>query len=835
MKTTLSAHARTVAIVLAVCLVGAATTLASPLCLPPGPADAGVMRAAPEECLFYLGWNGAGKADANSQNQTEQLLAEEEVQTFISEIDRQVTALAQQMLRSNPMAAAFADDLPAIVKGVLTRPAALYVSKAGIGPMGPDMQAGLIVNTGDMQPVFAKAVAQLEAMALAGLPPGTQLQEVDAGGAKLHRAPLPPNMPVVVWGFKDSYFLISVGADAGQELLARLASGSPPAWLAEAQEKAGIDRPGRTWYVNVAGILQAAAPFLADPKLAGALDALGVRSINHLSSVSGFDGTGMASKTVVALAGQPKGVFAALDGEGLTAADLQPIPQDVNFAVAARLDLANVLKQVLETVANIDPGARDEADRGLEQLDAQLGFSLTDDLLAVLGDAWCIYAAAAEAAADADAPAASNVTLSVTVRDRSQFEQAYQALIERLREEGEKSDGKWAVKESKYRGQDVYYVRLKLPQAAASPSPLPFDLNSAGAGLMPCWCLTDERLTICSTPKALKTALTRDPDAPSLAARDELAGRFDGGSGPRAVTYSDTAAGLRVSYPQLQALLPLASAGIASAGLNLQIPALPSLSALESHARPAVVIFEQTDAGFAAESHQTVPIVNSQSMATSGAAIALVLPAVQAARTAARRSQSMNNLRQIALAMHNYADVNKGFPAAASYDDQGQPLLSWRVHILPFIEQRPLYEAFHLDEPWDSEHNKMLIARMPAVYQNPNLALEAGQTSYVAVVGDDAAIQPKKPTTFADITDGTSNTLMAVEADADHAVIWTKPDDWSPDADDPMAGLFRYPRGLLQALFADGHVQPIQETVDAESFKAMLTRAAGDTVNFGDN
>lgn len=835
MKTTLSARMRTVAIALAVCLVGVSPTLASPLCLPPGPADAGVMRAAPEECLFYLGWNGAGKADASSENQTEQLLAEEEVQTFISEIDRQVTALAQQAMRGNPMAAAFADDLPSIVKAVLTRPAALYVSKAGIGPMGPDVQAGLIINTGDMQPVFAKAVAQLEAMALASLPPGMQLEEVDVDGAKLHRAPLPPNMPVVVWGFKDSYFLISVGADAGQELIARLTSGSPPAWLAAAQEQAGIDRPGATWYFNVAGILQAAAPFLADPKLAGALDALGVRSINHLSSVSGFDGTGMASKTFVALEGQPKGAFAALDGEGLTAADLQPIPQDVNFAVAARLDLAHVLNQVLETAANIDPGARDQADRALEKVDAQLGFSLADDLLAVLGDAWCVYGVEAEAEADDDAPAASNFTLTVTVRDRDQFEQAYQALIERLREEGEKSDGKWAVKESQYRGQEVYYVRLKLPEAAPSPSPLPFDLNSAGAGLMPCWCLTDERLTICSTPKALKDFLTRDPAAPSLAANDELAGRFDGGSGPRAITYSDTAAGLRSVYPQLQALVPIASVGIASAGLNLQIPALPSLAALESHARPAVLVLEQTEAGFAAESHKTVPIVNSQSIATTGVAVALLLPAVQAARAAARRSQSTNNLKQIGLAMTNYIDVHKGFPPAESYDDQGQPLLSWRVHILPFVGEQELYKSFHLDEPWDSEHNKTLVARMPAVYKNPNLASDDGMTNYLAVVGEDSVIQPKKSTTFADIRDGTSNTIVVVEADAAHAVNWTQPEDWSPDDDDPMAGLFRYPQGLLAALFADGHVQPIQETVDPENFKAMLTRAAGDMVNLFGN
>src|SRR5690242_12927738 len=120
MKIRFLTHVRTVAIALVASLVSAMAAVASPFCLPPGPADAGVLRAAPEECLIYLGWNGAGKADAKSENQTEQLLAEKEVQAFLSQIEAQVTALAQQAMRGNPAAAAFADDLPTLVKGVLT-------------------------------------------------------------------------------------------------------------------------------------------------------------------------------------------------------------------------------------------------------------------------------------------------------------------------------------------------------------------------------------------------------------------------------------------------------------------------------------------------------------------------------------------------------------------------------------------------------------------------------------------------------------------------------------------------------------------------------------------
>lgn len=849
MKTILSIHVRTLAIAIAAWFVGVQASFASPFCLPPGPVDAGVLRAAPEECLFYLGWNGAGKVDGKSENQTEQLLAEKEIQTFVSQIDSQVTALVQQAMRGNPAAAAFADDLPALVKGVLTRPVALYVSKVAFGPMGPDVKAGLVINTGDMQPAFAKAIAQLEALALTALPPGMKLEELDVAGAKLHRAPSPPGAPVVVWGFKDSYFLISVGADAGQELVKRLAAGSPPAWLANVQQQAAIKRPGTTWYVNLAGILQTAGPFLTDPKMIAAIDALGIQNVKQISSVSGFDRTGMTSKTSVATKGELKGIFAALAGKPLTAADLHPVPKEVNFAIAARLDAAKILSRALEVIANIDPAAREQANRGLAEVDTQLGVSLTDDVLAVLGDVWCAYGMQPKAVPDKDAPQAADFALTVTVRDRKRFDTTYQALISRLKQAAEKSNGAWEVKQSTFRGQQVYYVPLKRSEAAPAQLPSPFNFQPANSGLTPCWCLTDERLVVCSNPQGLKDFLIRSGSAPSLAAQSELATSFKGSGGPLLVTYSDTAAELRSAYPQLQALLPVASAGLAGAGLNFQIPALPSLATLERHARPSILLLKQTQSGFLLEDHQTVPIVNARSMATSGIGIALLLPAVQAAREAARRTQSMNNLKQIGVAMQNFHDVFKRFPAS-TYDKDGKPLLSWRVHILPFVEAQALYQQFHLDEPWDSEHNKPLVAQMPAVFRNPNFD-NPEKTVYLACTGEHAlfadgkadkghaagetaaTIVGGKETAWArsvglaDIADGTSNTIMVVEANPDQAVIWTKPDDLHIDADKPMAGLGSLRPGGFNALLCDGSVRFVSSMINLEMLKRLFNPRDG--------
>jgi RNA polymerase sigma factor (sigma-70 family) len=96
--------------------------------------------------------------------------------------------------------------------------------------------------------------------------------------------------------------------------------------------------------------------------------------------------------------------------------------------------------------------------------------------------------------------------------------------------------------------------------------------------------------------------------------------------------------------------------------------------------------------------------------------------------------QSLDNLKEIALAMHNYYDIYGFLPPAAIYGKNGKPLLSWRVLLLPFFNQNHLYKQFHLDEAWDSAHNKKLLAQMPAVYRIPGQK-EKNSTLYQVFVG----------------------------------------------------------------------------------------------------
>ncbi len=214
-------------------------------------------------------------------------------------------------------------------------------------------------------------------------------------------------------------------------------------------------------------------------------------------------------------------------------------------------------------------------------------------------------------------------------------------------------------------------------------------------------------------------------------------------------------------------------------------------------------------------------------VAIVGVLIALLLPAVQAAREAARRNVSMNNMKQIMLALLNYHDALGHFPPHARYDENGKPLLSWRVHILPYIEEGPLYHQFHLDEPWDSEHNRELIAQMPEIFLDPSskLSLEEGKTHYLGVQGEHQVFSgTKQGRKLREITDGLSNTLMVLQVNDKNTVPWTKPADWQPNDKEPLHGLTgsMHP-GVFGAAFCDGSVRSISEQIDVSEFKCLLT------------
>ena len=156
------------------------------------------------------------------------------------------------------------------------------------------------------------------------------------------------------------------------------------------------------------------------------------------------------------------------------------------------------------------------------------------------------------------------------------------------------------------------------------------------------------------------------------------------------------------------------------------------------------------------------------------------------------KNLSLNALQGLALAANDFHFNHGSYPAAYASDANGKPLLSWRVFLLPYIGESHLYNEFHLDEPWDSAHNKKLIEKMPAIYIHALFNLEPGKTVYLAPVGSSSLIasSPRidEDKVFrdspiflygnADIPDNDSETLLFVEANTKHAVEWTRPVDY---------------------------------------------------------
>jgi len=188
------------------------------------------------------------------------------------------------------------------------------------------------------------------------------------------------------------------------------------------------------------------------------------------------------------------------------------------------------------------------------------------------------------------------------------------------------------------------------------------------------------------------------------------------------------------------------------------------------------------------------------------------------------RLKCANNLKLLGLAFHNYHDTHKQFPATASYDKEEKPLLSWRVHILRFLGEKALYDRFHLDEPWDSEHNKKLVAEIPKVFGCPVHDLQMkGKTTYLAPHGEGLAFEGTKGTRIRDFIDGTANTILVVETEPDQAVIWTKPADLEIDLDKARGLGAAHEKGT-NTLYCDGSVHFIPKDIDIDTLKVLLQR-----------
>ena len=659
--------------------------------------------------------------------------------------------------------------------------------------------------------------------------------------------------PGWAWWFEGDDLVVSLVDPKGADAIIAALEGKAPNAIDNPTRAALAKDDGGFRPVGLAFFDAAALPALP-PKAA----ALGADGIRRLDFRWGFQGEALVTVTRLVAPAPRRGVLALFDQPTFGAGDLPPMPRGVEGFAVASVDPVKLLDGIEAVAEASDPNGKAMVQQVEQMIAGATGKDLRADLLKHLGPKAAFFAIPSKVSAPTNplsgaalgllAPA--KVAMVVEVDDVEAFGGVLDDLVKQANAAIKAQAGPDAATAPEFRALKKGRGYTLLGGSGAFVMPLP-------AGLSPTIVLGRKALALGSTPEAARLALESEGKVPADSPIGKALGRL-----PKGLTFlsvSDTRASL---LPEVVANLPaliqllsmrggpmmamnprmrmgMGNRGPGGGGLGLKIDPddIPAPEEIRPFLFPATYCLAVDDEGIKLVSRESFPALNPAAIAPAG--VALMLPAVISARSAARRAQSTNNLKQIGLAMHNTHSASNAFPPQATRDTDGKPLLSWRVAILPFLGQQALFNEFHQDEPWDSEHNKTLIEKMPMVYAVPGAKAEPGMTFYQAFAGKGTIYDPdvKGGVTIATVTDGTSNTIAVFEART--AVPWTKPEDLPFDADakpeaagaDLLKKLGGHFPGGFNALFTDGSVRFIKMSIARQTLRALITRDGGEVIS----
>lgn len=774
-----------------------------PLSGPPLPLDPAISAVAPQECVWYASAAGMAEADANSENQTEQLFAEPEMRHFSTELEKQLIRALRQSVGSSREPRVFATEIPKLLKTMLTRPLAVFVEDFQVTDDEFACHAGLVLNAGEQRETMQAAIDNLVELSLTG---GVPIATINEDGSQWHIVRFSMQSPEIRWGWEGDYFILAVGDGTAEDILQRLSDQQTPDWLDELREnqtQADI-REASLVYLNVERLLSQLRPMLEKEQAWPTVEKLGLTGLRTFHGWSGFDRQGCASHARLTTDGSRRGLLSFVPNKQLSDHDLKLVPEDALAAFVVRADLSDLWKNLLRLGEEFDRNAVERIEQNLRQVENKLGVNLEDDLIGSLDDVWTVHMPGGDLMTAWLGSAAT-----VKVKDARRLRVAIKALIDDVRSKLPPGDRGPKIRESEFEGQTIYTLNF-----VGQPVPV-----------SPAWCVTDDWFFFGLTPQTVRSLITRD-DEPSLADTQTVSDVFRHSKAPTALAYLDTPALVRSVYPLVQMGGQMLSAQLQREGIEIDPTILPSSNAIIKHLRPSISIMIDESDGAAFYSRHSLPNGGGATMAPLAAGV--MLPAVVSARAAAERVTSINNMRQIALAVLNYESAYGKLPNNI-YDDRGRALLSWRVRLLPFMEQAALYDQFHLDEPWDSEHNKPLSETVLQVFTAPGSRPD-GKTRYLALVGEKTLFPGEKEIGLAEVTDGTSNTILVVEAAPDAAVPWSKPADIEFNPQQPFRDI-KSAQGRFAIAMNDGSCRMLQNaTIDEDTMRALATRNGGEVI-----
>lgn len=716
-------------------------------------------------------------------------------------------------------------------------------SGAGLAPYGVVVLHGAAEYLETLQPMVEQIAAS----------EGEDVQQKEISGRNVSFIGTNVTGVEVGWWNESGHLIIAVGMTACEQAIATASGASEnitknPKWAQlRTSESYTVDALG---WVDTGLLFDQFGDMPLPPTPAGEVltireiaTLLGLHNIRDLTMQSGYKGLQTWNDVRLNADGPLTGLGTLLQQRTFSIDELPPMPKGTSGFAAATFDLYGAIDKVLETIRplmqKIEPQAEVEMDEAIVQMHEVFGGDPKEALIAGLGDLWCVYADPAAL----PIPIGFSPVVAVSVKDKGLVASGVERLIDLLQQPGNPN---FTIRKSSKDGREF------------------FSFNLSGMPVVPTIMVTDKWFVASITPGSAQSLAQREsgklpiwkPTDQVAAALKELPQEFS------SLTVSDPA-------PAYQQALQLAPMGMnlleqnvlpTLAGGTLQMPfgieELPAAEMVTEPMFPNVTVGYSTDNGIGSTTRQSVPsnpMGNVSATVSVPILVALLLPAVQAAREAARRTQSMNHLKMMGLAMHNYHDVYNQFPRGTVENEDLAPdeRLSWAYSILPYMEQAALYNQLDPKSGWQSQENQFGVQTAVPFFQNPSQSgprLNPSASDYVAMagVGEDAATlknnDPKagifgydRVCKMRDITDGTSNTIMITDASKPTASYLAggkatiRGFSQSPYLNGPD-GIGSPHRGVVQVLFADGSVRAISVDTDETVLEALATKAGGEVV-----
>jgi type II secretory pathway pseudopilin PulG len=732
--------------------------------------------------------------------------------------------------------------------------ATVAVALAAPSPDGPPIALPYAVVVFPEGGQFAEPLGQM-LQQMAGMK--VESQEIDGREISSFLVPDAPGIEVG-WWVEGEHLVVAAGMNALPTAIA-VASGelpnitANPLWKEFGPESVDFEMTGLSW-LDLGNIREAYGEMPVPIPMAGPdgqpftvnqiAKVAGLDNVGAAVSQSGYKGKALWSETVLQVDGEKRGLLALSDHKPITLEQLPPLPADTMTFAAGSFSLSKFYTDLLSIVNDAaklgPPEIGQQVQQGIEAAPQILGFDPKTDLFDTLGNVTALYLDSSQ-----DFLGFGGVAAIMEVKDAEKLQKTLNHML--LMGEAA-AGGEFTVVRSEKYGRQIISFEVEGVEFGG----LTVDENWVILGLM---------------PQTVEVALLRidgklDHFVPSRELQAALAGM------PKEFT-SIAVSNPRQTYKTLMGYAPLlfsaGKAGLRNSGMfppDLEIPvALADIPPSEVVIRPLfpnVMVGESTAQGFRWTSRNSLPslpfagdVGGVGSVGTIGVLTALLLPAVQQAREAARRSQSKNNMKQIMLAMHNYHEVYRSFPAGTIEDSAEDPddRLSWLVSILPFADQAPLYEQIDRKSAWDSDANSEWTSFDINTFLNPsNPNIGEGSTHYIGMagIGEDAAelevdharagvFGYDRKTRIRDIKDGTSNTIAITGASDDIG-------PWAKGGRSTFRGLTEEPyingpdgiggphHGGMHAGFADGSVRFISENIDQDLFKKLITINGGEPV-----